>query len=723
MWVPAAVGESTGAVFRLQRPVGDWGQVHAGTPANNAAEATSHDNFLPGNAADEVAVVRVTDIVQTAAAIKIDVEGSEAAAMRSCERVLLDPALQLAAIEFQGSSDAGYSEGVFAQLVTGGMSAYIFQEEYFRFVFATALLCVFICPAFTVCSSFFVCAADVTVHRSIRSYSPRLQAFPIMHITQFEGLSRSKPFDDILFTRKSLPSSWLWDMKLTEQAHRDALQQLQHVNPHEQVLAASFLSRWSRNLGDMEYFAYMGDLVCRLHVKIGQLLRASNDCYILWSTTRNVPHALLAIHAQRSSGRWDQAETTLAELGLALQSSPLVREDAPLQSLAQAGVPGRILTLLSLQVDVPSASVARPQADEGPRGMALALVHCSNSAVAAVALALAQRSALLVCIGNPDECPAWCLESFGGIVDGQCSCEMSLQTAATGLGGGVGMMVDACKVDGGHGCAFDQVATVHSDAAAMGLPVIVYPDSYYGKHPLLTRAFVATHYPLHAPDDPMAFERSLHVRSLDIIRAVPSVVPAYHISGWGPSIPAHAADSEKLGQMIAHARAQHGAAASSSPIVFVLNAAAATPSVAADIAAASGEGAHIVLGSLLPDTARLWVHALLKLGAHSARLFWCDLSPHGPDDSLPYHEPRQDSGCALRLKAASVAADIVFDARPSGGSLVEVLQHCVWGALPAIASPSAASSRQHFDRIMHMASAIVGLVAPVRLSGAQIQLF
>ncbi len=63
MWVPAAVGESTGAVFRLQRPVGDWGQVHAGTAANNAAEATSHDNFLPDDAAGKVAVVRVTDIV------------------------------------------------------------------------------------------------------------------------------------------------------------------------------------------------------------------------------------------------------------------------------------------------------------------------------------------------------------------------------------------------------------------------------------------------------------------------------------------------------------------------------------------------------------------------------------------------------------------------------------------------------------------------------------
>lgn len=109
VWIPAAVGDSTGAVFRLQRPVGDWGQVHAGAPASNAAEAASHDNFLPGDAgADDVAVIRVTDVVRAAAAVKIDVEGSEAAAMRSCGSLLLDPALQLAAIEFQGSSDAEY---------------------------------------------------------------------------------------------------------------------------------------------------------------------------------------------------------------------------------------------------------------------------------------------------------------------------------------------------------------------------------------------------------------------------------------------------------------------------------------------------------------------------------------------------------------------------------------------------------------------------------------
>jgi len=143
VWVPAAVGERTGAVFRLQRPVGDWGQVHAGSAASNAAEAASHDNFLPGDSSvDDVVVVRVTDIVQAAAAIKIDVEGSEAAAMRSCERLLLDPALKLATIEFQGSLDADYSEGLFAQLLQGGMSAYIFQEEYFRFTQQLDLICV-----------------------------------------------------------------------------------------------------------------------------------------------------------------------------------------------------------------------------------------------------------------------------------------------------------------------------------------------------------------------------------------------------------------------------------------------------------------------------------------------------------------------------------------------------------------------------------------------------
>ncbi len=146
VWVPAAVGESTGEVFQLQRPVGDWGQVHAGTNASNAAEAASHDNFLPGDASvDHVAVVRVSDIVPAAAAIKIDVEGSEAAAMRSCERLLLDPALQLAAIEFQGSSGAEYSEDLFAQLLQGGMSAYIFQEEYFRY----SIFCMFCCQKST----------------------------------------------------------------------------------------------------------------------------------------------------------------------------------------------------------------------------------------------------------------------------------------------------------------------------------------------------------------------------------------------------------------------------------------------------------------------------------------------------------------------------------------------------------------------------------------------
>ncbi len=141
--MPAAVGESTGAVFRLQRPVGDWGQVHAGSAASNAAEAASHDNFLPGDSSvDDVAVVRVSDIVQAAAAIKIDVEGSEAAAMRSCESLLLDPALKLATIEFQGSVGAEYSERLFAQLLQAGMSAYIFQEEYFRFPQPLDLICV-----------------------------------------------------------------------------------------------------------------------------------------------------------------------------------------------------------------------------------------------------------------------------------------------------------------------------------------------------------------------------------------------------------------------------------------------------------------------------------------------------------------------------------------------------------------------------------------------------
>jgi len=134
VWVPAAVGERTGSTARLARPVGDWGQVHAGTQQSNAAAAASRDNFLPDDASiDDVAVVRVSDVVQAAAAIKIDVEGSEAAAMRSCEHLLLAASLQLAAIEFQGSTDADYSEGLFAKLAEGGMSSYIFQEEYFRF--------------------------------------------------------------------------------------------------------------------------------------------------------------------------------------------------------------------------------------------------------------------------------------------------------------------------------------------------------------------------------------------------------------------------------------------------------------------------------------------------------------------------------------------------------------------------------------------------------------
>ncbi len=542
-----------------------------------------------------------------------------------------------------------------------------------------------------------------------------------MLITQFEGLSRSKPFDDLLFTRQALPSSWLWDMKLTDKSHRDALQQLQHISPHEQAMAASFLSRWSRNLGDMEYFAHMGDLVCRLHVTMGQVLRASNDCYIVWSVTRSVPHAVFAILAQRASGRWEQAETTLAELGLVLQSSPQVLAATSMQLLAQSGVPGRVLALLSLNLDAPFTSMVRAR-DDSTRGRALALLHCRNSAVASVALALAQKSALLVCIDSSNACPSWCLESFGGSVEGQCSCETSLQAAANGLGGGAGMILDVCKVDGDDGCAFDQVASVHADAAAMGLPVVIYPDTYYGKHPLLLRAFVATHNPLQSPDSPIAFDRSLRVPSLDIIRATRAIVPAHNIIGWGPSIPAHALNPQKLRTMIAHARAQHSAASSSSPIVLVLHATSATPSIAAEIAVAAAQGAHIVLGNLLPDSARLWVDALLRLGAQSARLFWCDLSPHGPEDALPYHEPRSDSGCAARLQAASVAADIVFDARPAGGSLVDVLQHCVWGALPAIASPAGASPH-FYERVMYVASAMVGLQTPFRLSGAQKQLF
>ncbi len=538
-----------------------------------------------------------------------------------------------------------------------------------------------------------------------------------MPVTQFQGLSKTKPFDDLFFTREPLPQSWLWDMQLTDAAHRSALQQLQHSSPHEQSLAAMFLSRWARNLGDMDYFALMGDSVCRLHLNMGQLLRASNDCYILWSVTRNVQHALMAVTAQRASGRWEQAETTLAELGVALRLS--LNAAVPLQLLAHAGVPGSVLNILPLQSTASSASTAAPKADATPRGITLALVHCSNAAVASVAHALAQKSALLVCIGNVDVCPSWCLESFGGRVDGQCSCEASLEAVSVELGGGVGLLMDACKSDNG-GCAFEEVAVVHAAAAAMRLPVMVYYDSYHGKHPLLSRAFVITHAPLHTPDTPLVFDRSLRVSSLDIIRFSRAAVPVHHIAGWGASVPAHASSSEQLHRMIFHARAQHRAAASSSPIIFVLNAAAATPSIAADIAAASAQGAHIVLGDLLPESARLWVETLLKLGAHSARLFWCELSTHGPEDSLPYHEPRSDAGCSARLQAAAVAADVVFDARPAGGSVAEVLQHCIWGAIPAIASPQSVSNFHHFERAMHVASFMVGFVAPVRLSGARV---
>ena len=726
VWVPAAVGERTGSTARLARPVGDWGQVHAGTQQSNAAAAASRDNFLPDDASiDDVAVVRVSDVVQAAAAIKIDVEGSEAAAMRSCEHLLLAASLQLAAIEFQGSTDADYSEGLFAKLAEGGMSSYIFQEEYFRF--ASHLLAL---PLFSCTPRSFLRSCDFPTNsclplpfpalcRSIRSSSPRLQAFPIMLVSQFQGLSRAKPFDDLLFTRQPLPAAWLWDMKLTDQAHRDALQALQHASPHEQAVAASFLSRWARNLGDMEYFAHTGDTVCRIHVNVGQLLRAANDCYILWSVTRNLQHAVYAITVQRASGRWEQAENTLAELVVVLRSSLHVRTAVPLRVLAQVGVPGSVLTLLPPHFNAaPAVSLMPSDAAATVRGMALALVHCSNSAVASIALALARKSAMLVCIDHQDVCPSWCRESFGGIVDGQCSCEKSVAAASTGIGGGVGMLLDACKVDGDDGCAFDQVASVHADAAAIGLPAVVYPDAYQGKHPLLSRAFVVTHAPLHSPDSPLTFDRSLRVLSFDIIRALRASVPAHHIAGWGPSIPAHASSAE-MHLMIAHARTQHGAAAPSSPIVLVLNAATATPSVAADIAAAAAQGAHVVLGNLLPDTARLWIDALLKLGAQSARLFWCNLVPHGPEDALPYHEPRSDSGCAARLQAAAVAADIVFDARPAGGSLVEVLQHCVWGALPAVASPIGGASPHYFERVMHVASALVGFAAPVQLSGAQ----
>lgn len=539
-----------------------------------------------------------------------------------------------------------------------------------------------------------------------------------MRVTQFQGLSRSKPFDDLLFTRQALPQAWLWDMQLTDAAHRDALQQLQHASPHEQSLAAMFLSRWSRNLGEMEYFAHMGDTVCRLHLNMGQLLRASNDCYILWSVTRNPQHALMAISAQRSSGRWEQAETTLAELRVALQSSPNAPAAASLQLLARAGVSGSILNILPLHFSAPPASVAAAGAQPGARGIALALVHCGNAAVASVAHALAQKSALLVCISNYDACPSWCAQSFGGRVDGQCSCEASLEAVSAELGGGVGVLLDACRAEDG-GCALEKVVSVHAAAAAVGLPVLVYCDSYHGTHPLLSRAFMVTHAPLHAPDSPMVYDRSLRVPSLDIIRFARAAVPVHHIAGWGASAPAHSSSSEQLRLMITRARAQHAAAAPSSPIVFVLHAAAATPSIAADIAAASAQGAHIVLGSLLPESARLWVEALLKLGAPSARLFWCPLAPHGPDHALPYHEPRADAGCTARLQAAAVAADVVFDARPGGGSAVEVLQHCVWGAIPAIASPQTALHLHHFERVMHVASFMVGLSAPLRLSGAQ----
>ncbi len=724
VWVPAAVGDVTGAVFRLQRPVSDWGQVHAGTADFNAAEAASHDNFLPGeSSADDVAVIRVTDVVQSAAALKIDVEGSEAAAMRSCDSLLRDPALQLATIEFQGSSEVEYSEEVFARLQQQGMSAYIFQEEYFRSHCSPVYLLKFVLLQSQLSAQFLalslhLLAPPLTPHRrSIRSRSPRMQGFPIMPVNQFQGLSKSKPFDDLFFTRDALPSSWLWDMQLTDAAHRDALQQLQNASPHEQSLAAMFLSRWSRNVGDMDYFAHMGDIVCRLHLNMGQLLRASNDCYILWSVSRDVQHALMAISAQRASGRWEQAETTLAQLGVVLRSSLSVPAAIPLQLLAQAGVPGSILNILPLQSSAPSAPSSAPTAQVGARGIALALVHCNNPAVASVAFALAQKSAMLVCIGNRDVCPSWCAQSFHGRFDGQCSCETSLQAVSEELGGGIGVLLDACREDDG-GCAFEPVAPVHAAAAAMRLPVIVYSDSYHGQHTLLSRAFVVAHAPLHAPDTPMAFDRSLRVSSLDIIRFPRAAAQVHDIAGWGASAPAHSTSLEQLRLMIAHARAQHRAAASSSPIVFVLHAAAATPSIAADIAAASAQGAHIVLGTLLPDAARLWVEALLKLGAHSARLFWCELSVHGPEDALPYREPRPDAGCTMRLQAAAVAADVVFDARPAGGSVVEVLQHCIWGALPAIAPVQSPLHPHRFERAMQLASFIVGLVAPVRLSGA-----
>jgi hypothetical protein len=383
-----------------------------------------------------------------------------------------------------------------------------------------------------------------------------------MQLTNFHGLSLSKPFDDLLFTRDALPASWLWEMKLTDQAHRGALQQLQHASPHEQAIAASFLSRWSRNLGDMEYFAHMGDLVCRLHASIGQLLRASNDCYILWASTHNVQHALFAISAQRATGRWQQADVTLAELGVTLQSAQHVHTELPLKLLAQAGVPSCILTRLPLHFGIPSPDHATSQASTdhatsqavtaSARGMALALLHCSNDAVASVAVALAHKAAMLVCIGSLGSCPSWCLHSFGDIPDGQCSCESSLQAAAQGLGGGIGLILDACSSDSGSGCAFHEVAVVHAQAAALGLPVVVYPDSYQGKHPLLSHAFVATHAPLDAADVHVPFNRALRVPSPDIIRVQRADIPAHDIVGWGFSVPAHAATLENLRSMIHH---------------------------------------------------------------------------------------------------------------------------------------------------------------------------
>lgn len=117
----------------MRRPVGDWGQVHAGSVDFKAAEHTSSTSYLPDSGTDDVVVVRVSELLESAAAIKIDVEGSEAAAMRSCESLLFSSELQLATVEFHGKSDVEYSESMFEKLLQGGMSAYIFQEEYFRF--------------------------------------------------------------------------------------------------------------------------------------------------------------------------------------------------------------------------------------------------------------------------------------------------------------------------------------------------------------------------------------------------------------------------------------------------------------------------------------------------------------------------------------------------------------------------------------------------------------